>query len=329
MAVQFLRGDLMSSLERDKPWDGGKERKLGIALVLAGGICWGFIGIFVQALGPVIDTFTLSVLRLGIASVLMIPIIIYQSGIKAFLIPAKSLLFFIIFGLCYWPLYQLSYFSSIQMISANIAVILLYTAPFYVIVLARIFLGEAITKKKVAAAILGVAGVWIMFASWAVDTTPTMLLGGILGLGAGFFFATYYIYVKKALNASDPFITSFYSMFFGCIFIALATLVFFRDKLHYQPDVRSVMLIVGIAFVSTTLGNTLSIMGIKRMEAGEAGVFGLIEPITTLVASWLIFGSLLKGWQIVGALLVLFGAYMIYRQPGPGADDAAHSPNRQ
>jgi drug/metabolite transporter (DMT)-like permease len=319
----------MDTTNRDKPRDGGEDRKLGIALVLAGGICWGFIGIFVQAIGPVIDTFTLSILRLGIASILMVPVIILQKGVKAFLLPAKNLYFFILFGLGYWPLYQLSYFSAIQMVSANIAVILLYTAPFYVIVLARIFLGETITKRKVIAAVLGVAGVWIMFMSWAMDSTPAMLLGGLLGLGAGFFFATYYIYVKKALVASDPFITSFYSMFFGCIFIMLATLIFFRDRVYYQLDARSMMLIVGIAFVSTVLGNTLSIMGMKRLEAGEAGVLGLIEPITTLIASWLIFGSVLRGWQFAGALLVLSGAYLIYRQPGLGTADTPENYERQ
>ena len=36
----------------------------------------------------------------------------------------------------------MSYFSAIQMTSASVAVILLYTAPFFIIVLARVFLGR-------------------------------------------------------------------------------------------------------------------------------------------------------------------------------------------
>ncbi|HZX46891.1 MAG TPA: DMT family transporter, partial [Clostridia bacterium] len=58
----------------------------------------------------------------------------------------------------------------------------------------------------------------------------------------------------------------------------------------------------------------------QRMEAGEAGVLGLIEPITTLIASWLVFGDVLGGRQVIGAMLVLTGAYLIYKQPAQDTD---------
>jgi drug/metabolite transporter (DMT)-like permease len=318
----------MGETKKDKPPDGKRERRMGIALVLAGGICWGFIGIFVQAIGPVIDPLTLSILRLATASALMVPVIIYHDGAKAFIIPKRSLRFFALFGLGYWTLYQMSYFSAIQMTSAGVAVILLYTAPFFIIVLARIFLGESITRRKIAASILGVTGVWVMFMTWAGGSAPGMVTGGLLGLAAGFFFATYFIYVKKALVSSSPFITAFYSMSFGCVFLTIVTLLFFRSRVYYQLDARTILLILGVAFVSTTLGGTLNIMGLQRMEAGEAGVLGLIEPITTLIASWLIFGDVLGGRQVIGALLVLTGAYLIYKQPATAADEANGPPGR-
>lgn len=87
-------------------------------------------------------------------------------------------------------------------------------------------------------------------------------------------FATYFIYVKKALVSSSPFITAFYSMSFGCVFLTIVTLLFFRSRVYYQLDARTILLILGVAFVSTTLGGTLNIMGLQRMEAGEAGCWG-------------------------------------------------------
>ncbi|HOO11843.1 MAG TPA: EamA family transporter, partial [Bacillota bacterium] len=92
----------MSETKMDNPRDGAKERRLGITLVLAGGICWGFIGIFVQAIGPAIDPLTLSILRLATASTLMVPVILYHDGAKAFIIPKRNLRFFAFFGLGYW-----------------------------------------------------------------------------------------------------------------------------------------------------------------------------------------------------------------------------------
>jgi drug/metabolite transporter (DMT)-like permease len=110
--------------------------------------------------------------------------------------------------------------------------------------------------------------------------------------------------------------------------LTITTLLFFRNRVYYQLDARTVLLILGVAFVSTTLGGTLNIMGLQRMEAGEAGVLGLIEPITTLIASWFIFGDVLGGRQVVGALLVLTGAYLIYNQPATAEDGADGCPNR-
>lgn len=310
----------MELLKKDGARNRAKERMLGTLLVLAGGICWGFIGIFVQAIGPVIDPFTLSILRLAAASILLVPVIIYLDGIKAFLISKRELYFFALFGLGYWTLYQMSYFSAIQMTSASVAVILLYTAPFFIIGLARVFLKESITKRKMAAAAIGVMGVWLMFMSQDLRAEPGMALGGLLGLAAGFFFATYFIYVKKALMTCSPFITAFYSMSFGCVFLTITTFMFFKDKTYYLLDGRTMLLILAMALISTTLGGTLNIMGLKRMEAGEAGVLGLIEPITTLIASWLVFGSALGGRQLAGALLVLAGGYLIYYKPMPAGD---------
>lgn len=316
----------MNELKKKNHGDREKERRLGIALVLAGGICWGFIGIFVQIIGPVIDPFTLSILRLTLASLFMIPVIIYNEGIKAFLITRRNLYFFVLFGLGYWALYQMSYFTAIQMTSAKVAVVLLYTAPFFTIILAKVFLGERITKEKTVAAVLGVAGVWIMFMSWATGSTPGMVVGGLLGLISGFLFATYFIYVKKALVSSSPFVTAFYSMAFGGVSLFITTSLFFRDRVYYQLDMRAIMLIIAIALISTTLGVTLNIMGLQRMEAGEAGVLGLVEPITTLIVSRFVFGSALGGKQLIGTLLVLYGAYLIYRQSSSDDDYAPGVP---
>lgn len=305
----------MSDVNKGREDRAPESRRIGIMLVLAGAVCWGFIGIFVQTIGSAVDPFALSIIRLGTACTLMIPVIARQSGIKALLISKKDLAFFAMFGLGYWTIYQMMYFSAIQMTSASVAVIMLYTAPFFIIVLARVFLDEIITRRKVAAVTLGVIGVWLMFRSWAINPTPGMVQGGLLALGAGFCFATYFIYVKKALLKTDPFVTSFYSMFFGFIFLIPASLLFFRDKMHLQLDMRTILLILGLAAISTTLGGTLNIVGLKRIEAGEAGVFSLVEPITTLIVSWFLFGSTLQGWQLIGGILVLLGGYLVYRQP--------------
>jgi len=59
----------MSYLKRTELEEAQQSRRLGILLVVAGAVCWGFIGIFVQAIGPAIDPSSLSIMRLGVAGV--------------------------------------------------------------------------------------------------------------------------------------------------------------------------------------------------------------------------------------------------------------------
>lgn len=308
-----------------KGWEQDNSRRMGIILVLAGGICWGFIGIFVQSIGPAIDPITLSIMRLGLASIIMLPVIVFHSGVKALAISSKQLAFFALFGFGYWTIYQILYFSSIQLVSAATAVVLLYTAPFFIIILAKLFLGEEITRRKVIAAVLGIVGISIMFGVWAINPARGMMLGGLMALGSGFCYATYYIYVKKALVNTDPVVTSFYSMLFGFLFLLLAAMSLFRERIVFEPSLTTLLLVLGLAGISTTLGVTLNVLGMKRIEAGEAGILALIEPITTLTVSRLLFGSSLTGWQMAGAALILAGAYMIYKRSEPEREQSRNS----
>ena len=55
-------------------------------------------------------------------------------------------------------LFNSLYFYTIVNSRASIAVVLLYTSPVFVMILARIFFGEKITRYKLAALVLTIAG---------------------------------------------------------------------------------------------------------------------------------------------------------------------------
>jgi drug/metabolite transporter (DMT)-like permease len=63
------------------------------------------------------------------------------------------------------------------------------------------------------------------------------------------------------------------------------------------------MLILGM-FV-TVFGNLFMTLGIKYVGAVDTSLVLLLEPLTTAVLAFMVFGDMLGSWQVMGGLLIL------------------------
>jgi drug/metabolite transporter (DMT)-like permease len=96
--------------------------------------------------------------------------------------------------------------------------VLLYTAPAWVVILARLFLGERMTPMKYAAVALACAGCALVVGVFGPDTIRLTPAGLAAGLGAGLTYALYSIFGKTALRRYSPLTTVIYALFGRCVF---------------------------------------------------------------------------------------------------------------
>src|SRR3990172_5274519 len=102
------------------------------------------------------------------------------------------------------------------------AAMLLYPAPAWVTLLARLFFHEPLSRRKVAAVLLTVGGSALVVRAYDPAALRLNLTGVLTGLAAGLTYALYSIFGKHALRRYDPFSTVLYPLGFGAGFLLLA-----------------------------------------------------------------------------------------------------------
>ena len=131
---------------------------LGIMQVVAAGICWGTLGIFSTQLGKLgFSSMQIGTLRIATAGILMmvllpslLPIFRQLSAREWLSLSLQSLVGVLGMTLCY--------FFAVQQVGVSMAVALLYTAPVFSLIFAKIILGETVSAKSVFLAVVAELG---------------------------------------------------------------------------------------------------------------------------------------------------------------------------
>jgi drug/metabolite transporter (DMT)-like permease len=202
------------------------------------------------------------------------------------------------------------YFAAIALTTVATAAILLYTAPVWVVLLARLAFREPLTRSKAAAVALVFAGCVLVAGAGtaAVRLSPAGLLAG---LGAGLTYALYSIFGKVALRRYSPLTTVIYALGFGALFLLIAS----RGLVPVSPAVAPTL--VYVVVVPTAAAYLLFIAGLQRVEAGRAAVVATIEPVVAALTGSLVLHEPFELTQWIGAALVL-GGVLLVQGDGPG-----------
>lgn len=172
-----------------------EKKTLGIVLLAASGILWGFSGFFVtllsgSGLGPMAVVF----LRYAAATVLFLPLLAIVSareGRSLLAVDPKVIAFCAPVGLVSNLLGGIFSNLAIPRIGMTMTTVLLYTAPVFGCVLARVFLSERMNARKFAAIALNFCGVALVVTGGAAAGIGSLDLHGLLaGLAYGLCFAS-------------------------------------------------------------------------------------------------------------------------------------------
>ena len=132
------------------------HKKSLLCIVLAG-VAWGMSGVFVNNLKPFGFTpIQMTSARNIVAAIAMIvyALITNPKGLK---VPIKELALFVLSGVAVF-FTSAAYYTSISLTTPATAVVLMYTAPIFVMFVSVLMIGEKLTKPKLFAVILTFAG---------------------------------------------------------------------------------------------------------------------------------------------------------------------------
>jgi len=274
--------------------------------VIIAALFWGMIGFFVKG----ISEFGLTPMEIVALRVFFSFFFLFLYGCISkrgeMIIALKDIYLFIGTGILSIAFFNWAYFTSIQLLSISVAVILLYTAPAFVMIMSVLFLKEKITVMKVILLCMTLLGCLLVTGLTNLSFKDGDVLGYLIGLGAGFGYALYSIFGKFALNMYSSFTVSFYTFFVASLLLVPMTGIW--TKLPIIVNGKAMIYIVGLSLISTVLAFLLYTEGLRGIESSKASILSTVEPLAALIIGIAVFQESLSGTQLLGGVVIFMSA---------------------
>ncbi|HEV8185866.1 MAG TPA: DMT family transporter [Chthoniobacterales bacterium] len=186
-----------------------------------------------------------------------------------------------------------------RMTTAANAIFLQYTAPIYVAVIGRWYLGERALRIDWLVIAVALGGIALFFLD---RLTVSGFWGNIVALCSGLAFASVAIFLRKE-KAGSP-VTS---IILGNVIVAVAGAPFMLQSSLGDGGVWRLLL---LGTLQLGLPYVLYATAIKHVTALEATLIPLLEPVLNPLWVMLTLGERPGGWAMVGAALVLAAVLM-------------------
>ena len=182
-----------------------------------------------------------------------------------------------------------------------------FVGPIIAALLSVLLLGEALTRRKLGALLLGFLGTLVV-----VNPAGGLNAGLLLGVAAGALFAFYMIATRKASRASDAVSTLAFQCLFGTVF--LTPLAIWQWS---PPSTGELGLLVLMGAVSAAC-HFMTISAFRHAEASLLAPLSYLELIGAIVVGYLVFGEW-PGLRIgAGAALIVAGGLILVRRRRAG-----------
>ena len=224
-----------------------------------------------------------------------------------------------------WPdlitvgLFQTSFYFALQyagikLTTASNTSVIVNVRPVFAAVLSAFVLHETLSGRKLAGVLTAFVGVIILSTGGTLRSfslQSSHFLGDLLILFNAISGAIGLVVNKRVLARFRPFPAMVYTQTIGAIgLVPFAALEISRLGAFPRAPALPWIMLAFQGLFSTILAHILWNRALASLEASRASVFIYIAPLTTSVLSWLLLHEPLGLPFLIGALLVLIGAYL-------------------
>lgn len=286
-----------------RKWELEMKSKINFVLSM---MIFGTIGIFVRYID--LSSSEIALLRGFIGSLFLLTIIIC-TGQKIHWTNIKKNIHVLLLLSCALEFNWVFLFQAYKYTTIANASLSYYFAPVFVIVMSPIVLKEKISIKKAIYISIAVLGMFLIVQnSGNGGSKYNHLLGIFYGLIAAAFYAT--------LMLTNKFIKNMNSLETTLVQLSLATImlvpyVFVTEGVNvFRVTGFSLICIVLLGVIHTGVGFYLFFSGMKKLKGQDIAALSYIDPVTSLFASFIVFGENMTLLQIIGAVLLLGSTFI-------------------
>jgi drug/metabolite transporter (DMT)-like permease len=186
------------------------------------------------------------------------------------------------------------------MTSASFSSLIMATVPVFGMIGDRIFFGRKITFVKVACVIASIIGVYLLVSGepMGIDLTGTgiMLIAALLW--------TFYITYVKPLYDKYDLLTLLTGLFVSGLIVEIPLAIFAPDPMmNFTPT--GIVITVASAIVCIIIGEFGYVYAIGKLSITMVSIFENVLPLTAVLFSLILFGTMLSGVQLVGGIIIM------------------------
>ncbi len=274
-------------------------------LLLFLSLLWGFSFFFVAvALRGGIPPLTLVLLRVGIAALVLVPLV-YLLGHSMPKDTATWRLFVVQSLLNNVVPFTLMAWGQTQ-IASGMASVVNATTPLWGLLVARVLVGEPLSFNKTAGVLFGVAGVAILIG----PAMASLNLPTLLGIGAfliGTLFYGFSALWMRRLRHIPPIVSAASQL--SCSTVLLLPITAAVDQFWQLPvpSLGTIGAVLGMAVFATALAYIVFFRISASAGPQNVMLVTLLIPVSTTTLGVTFLGETLTANQVLGALVIAFG----------------------
>lgn len=208
------------------------------------------------------------------------------------------------------------YLSAIRYSGISTAVLLLYTAPVYVNLLAPSILGERSDSKNLLPLVLSVSGVLLITRPGDIlvnlSTGSDFIKGLLFGLLSGLSFGTTIITIRYLRHDYTGISQTFWLTGVSLLFMLPSALL--TPASAFSRNFNT-LFFFGLTI---TFAAILYLKGISGIKAQTGSILALLEPVSGIFFDTAVLKSPLYTSTFLGCVLILTAAYLVSRKGTEG-----------
>ncbi len=270
-----------------------------ILAVIAGELCFAIMGALIKYMSLDLTSEMLVFFRNSLAFLIIVPLLYHQGGLQAF--KTEQLRFHALRGLigvtamsCFFYILGRMHFTE--------AILLKLCTPFFIPLVAWLWLKESSSKSTLFAIAVGFIGVLIICEPKLQDADSNgfeNIYLALIGLSGACLAALAKVTIRR-MGSKEP---SLRIVFYFSVFASAASLPFALNN-WTNPSATQLILLFALASVAT-VGQLLVTFAYKQAKAGHIGQYTYTSLIFSSVMGWFFWQETLTLSIILGSLCIV------------------------
>lgn len=193
---------------------------------------------------------------------------------------------------------------SYRFIPVGCATVIHFTYPSLVCLTMALLFNARLTGLHALAIVLSFAGLFLISGgslngSWS---------GILLALGSGFLYVFYIVMLDRGSARSEPLGVRLFYISLGCVFLCGIGALFQQPKHQIGLENLAITAVCGALVFSA---GVLFVAGVGRVGATKASFFSLLEPMTSMAVSTLLYRYAFSHGTLLGCFLSLAAILLV------------------